>query len=128
MSTALELGPAKWKTYVGPARKALAASESESIVDPARELLWLRIRAAAEMLKSRFGARRVVLFGSLAHQAWYAPHSDVDLAVEGLPPSAYWSAWRLVEEMIGDRSVDLLDIETSSDSLRRSIDEHGIAL
>jgi len=36
------------------------------------------------VLKSRFGARRVVLFGSLAHAAWFAPHSDVDLAVEGL--------------------------------------------
>jgi predicted nucleotidyltransferase len=69
-----------------------------------------------------------VLFGSLAHEAWFAPDSDVDLAVEGLASDDYWRAWRLAEEIIGDRLVDLIEIETAGESLRRAIERYGIEL
>jgi predicted nucleotidyltransferase len=77
-----------------------------------RGRLLERIREAAAVLKSRFHARRVVLFGSLAHAAWFMPDTDVDLAVEGLSSGDYWQAWRAVEEIIADRQVDLVEIET----------------
>jgi len=80
------------------------------------------------VLKTRFSARRVVLFGSLAHAAWFMPDSDVDLAVEGLAGDDYWQAWRLVEEIIGDRPVDLIDIETVGESLQRAIQRYGVEL
>jgi len=80
------------------------------------------------MLKTRFGARRVVLFGSLAHAAWFMPDSDVDLAVEGLTGDTYWQAWRLVEEIIHDLSVDLIEIETAGESLRLAIQRYGMGL
>jgi len=79
-------------------------------------------------LKARFGVRRVVLFGSLAHAAWFVPDSDVDLAVEGLVDGDYWEAWRLVEEVIGDRPVDLIEIERAGESLRRAIERYGVEL
>ena len=41
------------------------------------------------MLKTHFGARRVVLFGSLTYAAWFIPDSDVDLVVEGLVGDDY---------------------------------------
>jgi len=87
-----------------------------------------RIREAAVVLKTRFGARRVVLFGSLAHDAWFMPDSDVDLAVEGLTSNDYWKAWRLVEEIIGDRPVDLIEMETANESLLRAIQRYGVDL
>jgi predicted nucleotidyltransferase len=93
-----------------------------------RARLLSRVREAAEALKARFGARRVVLFGSLAHAAWFVPDSDVDLAVEGLAGGDYWRAWRLVEEVIGDRLVDLIEIETAGESLRRAIERYGVEL
>jgi predicted nucleotidyltransferase len=67
-----------------------------------------------------------VLFGSLAHEAWFAPDSDVDLAVEGLRVEDYWRAWRLVEDIIADRPVDLIDIGAVGDSLRRAIQRYGV--
>jgi len=88
----------------------------------------VRIRAAAAMLKAQFDIRRVVLFGSLAHAAWFIPNSDVDLAIEGLNGEDYWQAWRMVEEIINDRPVDLIEIETVVESLRRAIEQHGIEL
>jgi predicted nucleotidyltransferase len=87
-----------------------------------------RVKAAADLLKARFGARRVVLFGSLAHQAWFAPDSDVDLMVEGLATGDYWQAWRLAEETVADRAVDLIELETASPSLLQSIRRHGVEL
>jgi predicted nucleotidyltransferase len=93
-----------------------------------RERLLDRIREAAAALKTHYGARRVVLFGSLAHAAWFMPDSDVDLAVEGLAGDDYWQAWRLVEEIIGDRPVDLIEIEMAGESLRRAIQRYGVEL
>lgn len=87
-----------------------------------------RVREAARVLKERFGARRVLLFGSLAHAAWFFPDSDVDLVVEGIPPADFWRAWAAVEALIGDRPVDLIDPDMASDSLRRAIEEYGIEL
>jgi predicted nucleotidyltransferase len=93
-----------------------------------RERLLGRIREAATVLKSRFGARRVVLFGSLAHAAWSTPDSDVDLAVEGLAGKVYWQAWREIEAMIGDRPVDLIEVEMAGESLRQAIQRYGMEL
>jgi predicted nucleotidyltransferase len=56
------------------------------------------------------------------------PDSDVDLAVEGLAPKDYWQAWRMVEEIIGDRSVDLVEIEAAPGSLWQAIERDGIDL
>ena len=94
----------------------------------AHEQLLVRVRTAAALLKSRFAARRVILFGSLAHGAWFAPDSDVDLAVEGLACHDYWRGWKMVEEVLGDRPVDLIELESVGESLRRSIERHGVVL
>jgi hypothetical protein len=52
----------------------------------------------------------------------------VDVAVEGLRPTDYWDAWRLLEDTIREREVDLIEIELASESLRRSIERHGVEL
>jgi hypothetical protein len=49
----------------------------------------------------------------------------VDLAVEGLAGDDYWRAWRMVEEVIGDRLVDLIEIETAGEPLCRAIERLG---
>jgi predicted nucleotidyltransferase len=128
MPTALELSRDGWKRYLEAARRRPASTPVAPDERRARERLLERIREAAVVLKSRFHARRVVLFGSLAHAAWFRPDSDVDLAVEGLSSDDYWRAWRAVEEIIGDRPVDLVEIETVGESLQRSIQRHGVAL
>jgi predicted nucleotidyltransferase len=92
----------------------------------ARAQLLVRVRAAADLLKSRYAVRRVVLFGSLAHAAWFMPDSDVDLAVEGLAGTDYWQAWKAVEEVLGDRPVDFVEIESAGESLRQAIARYGV--
>ena len=128
MTTAADLTPEDLKRYRDAARRRA----SEHVLTPSdaalRDALLKRVRSAAGALKRRFGAQRVILFGSLAHEAWYAVDSDVDLAVEGLPSDAFWQAWRAIEEIIGDRPVDLVEVETVSESLRNAIERSGVPL
>jgi predicted nucleotidyltransferase len=87
-----------------------------------------RIRKAAAILETRFGARRVLLFGSLAQPLWFRADSDVDLAVEGVKVQDYWTAWQAVEEIIDDRPVDFIEMETAGKSLRQTIQDYGLEL
>jgi predicted nucleotidyltransferase len=127
MPTALELGSEGWKPFLEASRRRNPAR-----VTPGEETLRANLlacaREAAKALKAEFGARRVVLFGSLAHQAWFDATSDVDLAVEGLTPGEYWGAWRRAEEFFSDRKVDVVEYEAVSGSLRKAIDGEGVEL
>ncbi len=79
--------------------------------------------AAAKLLRDAYGATRVVLFGSLARgdvSAW----SDVDLAVEGLPPAKYFPALAALMGLFGS-PVDLVAIEEAVPSLRDRIAAEG---
>ncbi len=128
MPTALELDRVEWQRYLKTAKRRRRAMASTPREHREKQHLMAQIRKLAEELKSRFGVRRVVLFGSLAHEAWSIADSDVDLAVEGLSEDAYWDAWRLAEEMISDRSVDLIELEKASPSLREAIERYGVSL
>jgi uncharacterized protein len=128
MPTALELGPKGWKTYTEAFIRRRAFAGTKSIEIEERERLLDQVRELATILKERFGAKRVVLFGSMAQEDWFSPDSDIDLAVEGLRPEHYWKAWEALEEEIRDRPVDLIAIESASEPLRKSIDRYGVEL
>ena len=79
------------------------------------------IEAAADHLR-RYGAREVYLFGSAA-TGTLRPDSDVDMAVEGLPPAVFF---RAVGELmhILDRPVDLIDLD-HDDPFTRALKSRG---
>ena len=108
MPTALELTHEEQKFYLEAVSRQPAAPELTPEEHRSREQLLERVRRAAAVLKHRFHARRVLLFGSLAHAAWFTAGSDVDLAVEGLDSKDFWKDWVTVEEIIGNRPVYLI--------------------
>ena len=128
MPTALELSREQWKQYTGSGSRRRSRSALTETERSERERLLRRVRDAAVVLKARFAVGRVVLFGSLAHEAWFGSDSDVDLAVEGLDAKDYWRAWRLIEEIIADRPVDLVEIEAAEGALARAIRRDGVEL
>jgi predicted nucleotidyltransferase len=79
-------------------------------------------QACAELLKSSFGARRVIPFGSLVGQGLWHDRSDIDLAVEGLSPADYFRAlstcWELLPQGI---KLDLEPLEEPRPELRARI-------
>jgi predicted nucleotidyltransferase len=127
MATALELGPEGWKPYLeGLKKRPEPVLSPEQIAE--RDRLIEKAREAAAMLKHKYGAKCVILFGSLAHKGWFHPRSDVDLAVEGVAPDDFYQAWEDAALMIRGRKVDLLRLETAATPMLRAIREEGVAL
>jgi predicted nucleotidyltransferase len=81
----------------------------------------------AALLCERFGIRRVVLAGSLA-RGEFRRGSDIDLAVEGLPPGELFRAGAALEERAGDVAVDLVPIESASPEYLARLGREGIVL
>jgi predicted nucleotidyltransferase len=84
--------------------------------------LRARLPAVAAAL-TRLGARRVILFGSLASDR-FEEDSDVDLAVEGLPTGSLIDAIAEASRVL-HRPVDLIRIEAASPRLRARIQADG---
>ena len=89
---------------------------------------WHAARQAASVLEDELGAERVVLFGSVAREERLSPHSDLDLAVEGLAPMAYYRAVARLQSIPEEIDVDLVRLESCRDSLRQTVQETGIEL
>jgi len=70
-----------------------------------------KIDRAAAALKT-YGAREVYIFGSLA-EGTFTRHSDVDMAVTGLPPGVFFKALGHVHEILR-RPLDLIDLDDGS--------------
>lgn len=125
MSTALEMSREELLAYAETwrARKPPELTPEQIAL---REKLIAQAREAAQMLKEKYGATRVVLFGSLAHQAWFDERTDVDIAV--VDASDYFKAWADVEKFFPGKKVDFIDWGMATESLRKAINRKGIDL
>jgi predicted nucleotidyltransferase len=86
-----------------------------------QEALALAIRCA-QILRDRFRARRVIPFGSVVGQGTWRPGSDLDLAVEGIPPEQFFRAWAALRELLPPGlDVDLVDLGQAEEALRARI-------
>jgi predicted nucleotidyltransferase len=70
-------------------RRTLEDYQRDPKVARRRLLSWKMARTASKILKEKYGAKKVVLFGSLANEKRFTPWSDVDLSVSGLPSENY---------------------------------------
>jgi len=70
-----------------------------------------KIARAAAALKA-FGTTEVYIFGSLA-EGRFTRHSDIDMAVRGLPPEKFFHAMGEAMEVLG-RPFDLVDLDDGS--------------
>ena len=84
--------------------------------------------SAANVLKTEFGARKVILYGSLAHEAWFRENSDIDLAVTGIPAKLFWRAWVTVARLSTDIEINIIDLADAKQSLVREIELTGVEL
>jgi predicted nucleotidyltransferase len=89
---------------------------------------WAIARTAAELLRNSFGAKRIVVFGSLTQEDLFHPGSDVDLAVWGLCPDVYFRSVGQLQALDPSISIDLVMFEEAPESLRRVILKGGIDL
>ena len=92
-----------------------------------RERAQSDARRIAAFLRTE-GALQVIGFGSaFATDRRFTPGSDLDVAVEGLPPHCYFSALARAREMT-TFPLDLLSLETALDYMRESVRKEGVPL
>ena len=91
-----------------------------------RERAWHVVQQAAHMLKSHFGAKRVVVFGSVLSPQRFHAHSDVDLAVWGLPESTYYQAVGRLQSLDVEIAVDVIAFELAPSVLQAAIECTGV--
>lgn len=81
----------------------------------------------ARLLRDRFGARRVVLVGSLA-RGDFGVGSDIDFAAEGIPDEAFFRAGAEIEAAAEGLRVDLVPIESADPAFLAHMSAEGIVL
>jgi predicted nucleotidyltransferase len=105
--------------------RSRAAERARAAEQRAARLLGLA-PSAAELLRSRYGAHEVLLFGSLATGA-FGERSDVDLAVRGVDQGDYFAALADLMALFGG-PVDLVRLEQAPASLGDRIAAEGRSL
>lgn len=120
------LSPAQRAEYRAGAARRAAESQHRRAEHLTRA--WKVANAAAALLRTRYGATRVVVFGSLAQPDRFHARSDVDLAAWGIDERLYLRAVADVTALDADILVDLVRGEEATPSLLAAIEEEGQAL
>ncbi len=111
--------------YLKHAREQAARRRADPQIAARRERAWVVAREIAAFLRETYQPTRVVVFGSLVHPEAFGMHSDIDIAVDGIPWLPYLRAWNDVEERWPEFKVDLIDVGIVSARMKQRIAEQG---
>jgi len=64
---------------------------------------------------------KIVVFGSLTRTGYFTEFSDVDVAVQDLPNTAYWQAIAWFEKCLETEKIDLVRIEDANPRILKHI-------
>ena len=81
----------------------------------------------ARLLRDRYGARRVILVGSLA-RGEFGSGSDIDFAAEGIADEDFFRAGAEIEAAAGGLQVDLVPLESANPAFLAHVAAEGIVL
>jgi len=123
--TALDLPPEALRKYrpLEAIRRRRAKQRAE--ISSRRRRAIAAACKAAELLKTKFGATEVILFGSLASRGSFTLYSDIDLAERGIPSDLYLTAMDTVLYFDKEFKIDLVEIETCLPAIRKEIEKEG---
>lgn len=70
-----------------------------------------KAKQVASILKNRYCAERVILFGSLLYSEKFNAHSVIDLAVSGVPDHKFYKAVGAITLDAAPYELDLVDLD-----------------
>ena len=124
MVTAGEISDEELARYRAAARRRHQA-ELAALVRRERHA-WELARQAAALLRERFHADRVLVFGSLIHPSCFTEWSDVDVAADGIDPADTLRAMEEVQDLSRAIPVHLADLAACRQSLRAVVEREGV--
>jgi predicted nucleotidyltransferase len=101
-------------------QSANQAEKQKQAVDQA----WQEVRQMAQCLRQEFGAQRILVFGSLVRGS-FTPDSDIDLAVDHIPPHRYFAAVARANDF-SSRWVDLKPLDDLTPHFRERVLATGV--
>jgi len=126
--TALELSPRELKKY-RPLKTILHRKNGKGTdrvsLAKRRRRAVATARKAAELLRREFGAKQVFVFGSLARHGGFTMWSDIDIAAQGIPSKRFFEAVGTITGLSAEFKIDLVDIESCSIAMRKTIQTEG---
>jgi len=127
MSTAFEMTSEELRKFK-PTKKIAASGGQSRLLEKRRVKALEMAQKASFLLRQRYGAKRVVLFGSLARAKSFSVWSDIDLAAWGIAPDKFFSAVAAVTGLSPDFKIDLVEPDTCRKAIKSSILKHGVEI
>ncbi len=120
--TALELTLPERKAYC-PARNL------DSLQDEARwSEAWQVVQKISVLLRDRYMAKQIIVFGSLTNKERFTRHSDIDLAISGLTFKQFYQAVDDIELIARDFKVDLVNLDRCRQAVAERVNREGLAI
>lgn len=88
----------------------------------------IKANLAADILKTKYSANKVLLFGSLLDDNKFDENSDIDLAISGVRDDKFYEALGTIMQIVAPFDVDLIDINDCRESIRKSIEREGVLI
>jgi predicted nucleotidyltransferase len=108
-------------------QKRFEAEQAEA--DKRRRQAFEAAKRAGDLLRSKYKAQKVFLYGSLAWSKLFNIHSDIDLLVDGYATIGnYWRMVSEVEEIAFPFQPSILLSEDASKNLLEKVYREGIEL
>jgi uncharacterized protein len=126
LKTASQLSKEEIEVYRRSIRKVRKLESRK--VQQRRERAWTLAYKAALILKEKYNANRVVVFGSLARKNTFTIWSDIDLAAWGVRPEDTFRAIGEVFDLDEEIVVNLVDINAAPRSIIETIEKDGIEI
>ena len=126
MTTMLDFSPEQIAIYRTSAQRNQAQLQAEAA--PRQQRAWELAHKATRLLKERFYASRVVVFGSLVYEGSFTPWSDVDIAAWGIAPQDTFQAIGAVMDLSTEIEVNLVDVNTCRPSLLTIVEQDGVEI
>ena len=126
MLTSQELTREKLSVYRAAVQKRHEQEKAE--LNRRREKAWQAAQRAARLLREKFDASRVVVFGSLLRPTGFTQWSDVDIAAWGIAPENTFRAIGAVMDLKGEITVNLVDVDTVRPAFLAVIEQEGVEL
>ena len=120
------LTPEQIETYAATLRERSA--EAARLRRERQARAWVLAREAAELLRARFGASGVRVFGSLGDGEHFTERSDIDMAAGGLTPVTHLEALGSLLGLSPEFEFDLVDLDSCPPGLRDAIERSGVSL
>ncbi len=108
-------------------RNAIEKRQREEI-SALRFALIDRARKVAIMLKEKYGAKKVLLFGSIVRKDYLHKRTDIDLLVEGIRSEDILRAGADAWEVASPFDVDIIPIELADEAIISTALKEGMEL